>query len=315
MVSCKICEKEFKSDRSLHAHLKAHKITVGDYYQKYFPRHDLYDGELIVYKTKDQYFDALFNSPLNFKKWRNSRPPEEVRTLCLDLIKSRAEKKNMEYSMCQVELKSLRFPDIDELDQIFGDYYGSCESIGLKNRYKKTFLFKGEPISRDSVIYVDTREKNPLKFNTKTELKGLKFGDYALSTNGELRSCRIERKSLADFVGTLRPDNYDRFCREIEKAQEANTFLVVLIEQDFKHALSFGHLRKQHSKERIFKNTRVTSQYILRRVRDLIREYPLIQFLFVDGRKEASRVVEKIFSNEKTVREVDLQLAYDLKKL
>jgi hypothetical protein len=50
-------------------------------------------------------------------------------------------------------------------------------------------------------------------------------------------------------------------------------------------------------------------------VRDLIYEYPLIQFLFVDGRREASRVVEKIFSNEKTVRHVDLQLAYDSKKL
>ena len=315
MAKCKICEKEFKSDRSLHAHLKAHKIKVGNYYQEFFPRCDLYSGELIEYKTKEQYLESLFNSHLNFKKWREERPPDEVRTLCLNLIKSRAEKKNMEYSMCQVELKSLRFPDINELNEIFGDYYDACEGIGLKNKYKKTFLFDGEPISNDSVIYVDTREKNPLRFNTKTELKGLKFGDYVLSTNGEVNTCRIERKSLADFVGTLRPDNYDRFCREIEKAQEANTLLVVLIEQDFKHALSFGHLRKQHSKERIFKNTRVTSQYILRRVRNLIREYPLIQFLFVDGRKEASRVVEKIFSNEEVVRKVDLQLAYDLNKL
>jgi len=91
--------------------------------------------------------------------------------------------------------------------------------------------------------------------------------------------------------------------------------LVILIEQDFKHALYFGYLRKKQSKERIFKHTKVTSQYILRRVRDLIREYPLIQFLFVDGRKEASRVVEKIFNNEEIIRDVDLQLAYDSKKL
>jgi hypothetical protein len=315
MVKCEICGKEFKSDRSLHAHLKAHKITVVEYYQQFFPRFDLYSGDPIEYKSKEQYFEVAFNSPLNFRKWREEAPTYTVRKFCLEMIRKRIKKKNMQYSMCQVELRSLKYPAINELNRIFGDYYDTCSELGLENKYKKTFLFKDNQQKDDLVIYVDTREKNPLKFNTKTELKGLKFGDYALSTEDDRYTCRIERKSLADFVGTLRPDNYERFRREIEKAQEANALLVILIEQDFKHALSFGYLRKKHSKERIFKNTKVTSQYILRRVRDLIYEYPLIQFLFVDGRREASRVVEKIFSNEKTVRHVDLQLAYDSKKL
>lgn len=315
MVKCEICGKAFETDRSLHAHLKAHKITVVDYYQKYFPRFDLYDGNPIEYKSKEQYFDALFNSPRNFKRWRDEKPMIEVRSICLGMIRKRIKKKNMEYSMCQVELRSLRYPAINELNRIFGDYYDLCKELGLKNKYKKTFLFKDKQRTRDSIIYIDTREKNPLKFKTKTESKGLKFGDYALSTENKKHTCRIERKSLADFVGTLRPDNYERFCKELEKAQEANTLLVILIEQDFKHALYFGYLRKKQSKERIFKHTKVTSQYILRRVRDLIREYPLIQFLFVDGRKEASRVVEKIFNNEEIIRDVDLQLAYDSKKL
>ena len=53
MVDCKECGKDFTSDRSLHAHLKAHKLKVKDYYYKFFPRRDRYDNKLINFINKD----------------------------------------------------------------------------------------------------------------------------------------------------------------------------------------------------------------------------------------------------------------------
>jgi len=39
MKKCLICEKDFKSTRALHCHLKAHSGTQA-YYQQFFPRFD-----------------------------------------------------------------------------------------------------------------------------------------------------------------------------------------------------------------------------------------------------------------------------------
>ena len=68
-IVCKICDKEFETDRQLHAHLKAHKIRMVEYYQTYYARHDRYDGKIIKFKNKEQYFTSDFNNRGNLKKW------------------------------------------------------------------------------------------------------------------------------------------------------------------------------------------------------------------------------------------------------
>ena len=55
MVNCAICNKEFKADKNLHFHIKAHKLSISEYYQSQFPRYDLYDKKIIKFKNKDQY--------------------------------------------------------------------------------------------------------------------------------------------------------------------------------------------------------------------------------------------------------------------
>ncbi len=35
---CKECGKEFKTFKGLHLHLRSHKMTMGDYYIKHFPK-------------------------------------------------------------------------------------------------------------------------------------------------------------------------------------------------------------------------------------------------------------------------------------
>jgi hypothetical protein len=45
------------------------------------------------------------------------------------------------------------------------------------------------------------------------------------------------------------------------------------------------------------------------------QEFPTIQFLFVDGKRESARVIEKIFTSGCIYKKIDLQLAYDMGKL
>ena len=93
MVNCKICEKEFGEDRQLHAHLKAHKLRMAGYYQKHFPRKDLYTKEIIKFKNKNYYFSNDFNSRINMKKWLKDQPIEKAKEytkkipkICFDIF-------------------------------------------------------------------------------------------------------------------------------------------------------------------------------------------------------------------------------------
>jgi hypothetical protein len=99
------------------------------------------------------------------------------------------------------------------------------------------------------------------------------------------------------------------------RAHNAGAYMVVLIESKMSNATSFQFLRKAGSKDRVFKNVRATPEFIMHNMRKIISDYPNCQFLFVDGRKEASRVIEKIFTCGCSYRTVDLQLAYDRKIL
>jgi hypothetical protein len=101
----------------------------------------------------------------------------------------------------------------------------------------------------------------------------------------------------------------ERFKREIERAAEANANLIILVEDTLTHALSFNHLPY------ISKKIRATPEFIFKNTRDLIQEYPHIQFLFVKGRKESVRVMKKIFFSNCLYKKMDLQLAYDRKVL
>ena len=77
-VKCAVCGKEFDTERQLHGHLKAHKLRMAEYYQKYFPRKDKYSGELIKFKSKDYYFDRDFNSRDNLRLWLKNQDENEI---------------------------------------------------------------------------------------------------------------------------------------------------------------------------------------------------------------------------------------------
>ena len=309
---CKVCGQEFETERKLHSHLKKHDLRVAAYYQKYYPRYDLYDGKIIKFKSKDYYFNTEFNTRTNQLKWLDSLPKEEAESYLKKLLIDRKEKKNLIYSPCQVELRSTPIPSIISYEKKIGNYYEFCESIGFQNKYESIDnIAVGSSLSKDKdvKVYVDTREQLPLKFNIPTESKGLKFGDYALSDKSLTCNCYIERKSLADFISTISVQNYERFCREIERAAENEANLIIVVEESLTNALSFPFL------PHISKKIRVTPEFIFHQVRDMIQKYDHIQFLFVKGRKESVRVIEKIFFSSCIYKKIDLQLAYDKKIL
>jgi hypothetical protein len=311
MVSCVICEKEFGEDKRLHAHLKAHKLRVAEYYQTHYARYDKCDNSIIKFKNKKQYLNSDFNSRITLKKWLKESSEEDAKEYCTQLLIKRKEKKDLIYAPTQVELRSILSPPVHYYNELFGSYYELCESLGYKNRFHNPQkITYGNAYDDPSYkIYVDTREKKPLKFkNFKSETKTLKFGDYALNDKDVTCNCYIERKAIGDFIGTL-SGGYDRFTREIERAAEAEAKLIVLVEESFSNCLGFNYL------PHVYKKTKVTPDYIFHNVRKLIQTYPHIQFLFVKGRVEASETIEKIFTCGCAYEKIDLQLAYDTKIL
>ena len=308
-VISKIDGKEFKDEKSLHLALRTYGLNKEKYYHKYFPRKDLLTGETINFKNKDQYFNSDFNDKNNMKKWLKAQPIENSKNYCRELLIKRKKDKNLIYAPSQVELRSIMSPSIIYYNKIFADYYELCSSIDLKNKFVHPNnihnQFKNKLGIQDT-IYIDTREQNWLKFDVPSELKTLKFGDYTSSLDS---SCYIERKSLSDFISTLSVKNFSRFKAEIEKAAESNCCLTVIVEEKLSSAMSFRYL------PHISKKIKATPEYIFHNVRDLLQSYNNLQFLFVDGRGEMKRVMEAIFSSGQFYRNIDLQLAYDLKIL
>ena len=277
-----------------------------EYYQTHEPRYDLLTGELINFKNKDYYFSNDFNNKISMKKWLKLQDLAVQKEYLKKLLFQRKEKHNLIYAPTEVELRSITSPPVPYYHSLFSDYYRLCSEMGFKNKYqypKEELKYK---IKDGFSIYIDSREQMPLIIDYPTEVKGLKFGDYAI--NDPENKCYIERKSISDFIGTM-SGGYERFCREIERSIAAEANLIVLVERPLQECLSFQYLNY------VSKKIKVTPEFVFFNVRELIQKYNNVQFLFVDGREECVRVMKKIFFSNGECKKYDLQLMYDLKLL
>jgi len=309
--TCKICQKNYDTDADLNRHLKTHKLRVIEYYQQQLPRYDLFDNSIINYKNKEQYFSTDFNNKNNLKNWLKTQSLENRKVYCRDLLLKRKDRKGLQYTPSQVELRSVLSPSVIYLQEIFGDYYQETAKLGFKNKhvYPKNLDNLKKLQTEGSTIYIDTREQKPFIFNMASEVRTLKFGDYGFSHPSYDGKLYFERKSISDFIGTLSA-GYERFCREIEKASDVNANMVIIIEESLSNSLSFNYLPHVYKKA-----TKVNPEFIFHNVRELIQKYPHVQFLFAKGRKESVRIIEKMFSTDENFFKYDLQLCYDLKML
>ncbi len=224
----------------------------------------------------------------------------------LDYLKSwlvnRKLEKNLVYALSEFECKSLLFPSIKYFNKFYGEgsYELMCVQAGLGLKYKYDTTINAD--NKDLEIVCDTRERNLLSFKN-IQIAKLDYGDYYCHNGNNPVS--IERKSLIDLVGTI-SQGHERFKKEIERCQKDNNYMVVVIEEKYNNLLSFSYLPHM-------KRVRAKESFILHRIRDLIQEYPCIQFLCVDGRKESVRIIEKIFNIRNNIREIDLQWSYNNK--
>lgn len=277
-----------------------------EYYQTHEPRRDLLTGELINFKNKDYYFSNDFNNKNSMKKWLSQQDSSVQKSYLKKFLVQRKEKHNLTYAPTEVELRSITSPPVPYYHKLFLDYYGLCGEIGLKNKYEYPKEELKSSIIDGFKIFIDTREQMPLVIDYPTEVKGLKFGDYAI--NDPENKCYIERKSISDFIGTM-SGGYERFCREIERSVAAEANLIVLVERPLQECLSFQYLNY------VSKKIKVTPEFVFFNVRELIQKYSNVQFLFVDGREECVRIMKKVFFSKGEYKKYDLQLMYDLKLL
>ena len=92
-------------------------------------------NSIIIYKNKEQYFNTDFNNKNNLKNWLKAQSLEKQKEYCKDFLIKRKEKKGLEYTPSQVELRSVLSPSVIYLQEIFGDYYQFAGDLGFKNKY------------------------------------------------------------------------------------------------------------------------------------------------------------------------------------
>lgn len=296
---CKICG-EIVTERK-HYYSK-HKIKESDYFIKYFPKFDLQTNEPVLFKSPEQYEMADFTDKRNLKKYLESKTKEDGLNYCKDWLIRRKELKNLIFSLSEFEVKSLCYPSISFFHKFFGpnSYENLCESVGLINRYNYNQKLEFDE-NKEIEFICDSREQQILNLSNK-QIEKLEFGDYTIKDN---RGIYIERKSINDFISTM-SQGFDRFCRELDRCVKKDGYLVILIEEKYSSLNSYPYL--PHTKQ-----IKAKPDFIAHQFRQILNTYPThCQMLAVDGRKEAVRILEKIFKIKQNIREIDLTYAYNL---
>lgn len=284
----------------VHAVLKRFKVRQADYWHEHAPRFNVATGKLIPYKTYDQYVSQDLESKTELKAWIKT-VPEAARTWAVEWLARRRADKGLTYAPSQAELRTLMCPSMPYYDSV-GGYYAITRELGYQDRYDdKTLQFAALPA--DAIIIQDTREQLPLKLAAPVIVSTLNTGDYALAAPHD-QGIYIERKSLADFAGTMCKGNA-RFRRELERATKRGHYLIMLVESTITDAQSIEYLPQT-------KHVRASSTFVAKQMRDLLTDFPFsFQVVFVDGRIEAARTVLKLFQLGTQVKTIDLQSRYE----
>ena len=315
-VTCLIDGSEHQDLEGLHKYLRKLKVTQDVYYTQYAPVRDKGTGEVIPFKVPaTDYLKREFLNKNGLKKWLKTNP-EEGRKWAVDWLKNRKSEKSLVHPPTQVELRSLLCPSLAYYEESFPEGYQKlCESIG----YTPIFGGSLESGKLPGPVVTDTREQKPLELDCPTVSERLVCGDYGLTPVHD-KGIYIERKNLSDFLGTLSDretragdSNLSRFIRELERAQETGAYIVMLVEQPLSDALAYNsipYLKRQ------FGHIRVSPEHIFHNLRDLLHRFPTcFQALFVKNREEAAEAVTKLLSAGDSVKTVDLQGEYDMKRL
>lgn len=294
-VRCRECDTEFGSLKGLHGHLRKHKMTLENYYQKHHPRYDLYTKEIIKFKDRESYLKSNFNSKRNFNRWIKTSPDAKVRKYLEDRIVSLYEEREANHIFSSAELESLGDIDISIYDKYLeGGYWNYCSRIVKNERFKPVNSQEKYRTIPDEYVLIDKREQNPFDFDPKNIVL-LKFGDYANEKESEYGRVRVERKSANDFIGTMTKDS-ERFSREIKRASRQDYHIVVVVETLVKKLLN-PHYSKF---------SKANPQFYFHVMRKICQENDNVQFVFAEGRKQSKEITRFVLANANKIKDVDV---------
>lgn len=301
---CKICQQDTEERSHFY---KIHKIRESSYYAEYEPKFDILTGELIEFRNPESYYLSDVNNKLHLRTYLKEMVSREDGIKYLkDWLMRRKELKNLIYSPSEIELRTLPFPSVKFINTFYGEntYQNICKELGLINRYDYSKIFSP---NREilPIITIDTREATPLDFSCEKIISKLNIGDYAPQPNPY--SIFLERKSLQDGLSTF-SGGFERFRNEMQRAQELKCNIIVIIETEFGNISSNQYLKK-------LRFTKVTADFIQKRVRDLLLEFPSVQVVCAKDRKTATKLVEDIFKLEYNPMVHDYQYLIDTKQI
>ncbi len=298
---CLECGLDFETRRSLHAHIKAHSMSLGEYYVKNLPRYDLLTGELLPFKNYDNYVITDFRNKKNMYKWiEGVSERQEAEEYCRRAFE-RYMKGNRDIKYAPNHLFLLTHPRLPKFEH-FGKQLivEICEAYGLTLIFDKTANERPDFLSvpKEMSIFIDSREQDPLKFgDIKTVEMKLDFGDYT-AVGKDYSYTYVERKSENDFKGTMSA-GYERFCRELERCRELGSYMFILIESDFRQ------IYKNNNK---LGKKKTNLAYTWENMRNIIGAYSdVCQFIFSGSRENSSLLVPYLLKNGDSLKRTDLQ--------
>jgi len=103
--ACKECESKFKSEGALHKHLKAHNMSMAEYYTRFYPRYNKLTKEPLPFKNKLDYFNIDFSNRGQMIEWCNNTDNNEVKEYIINQLKNRVKNKELKYAPNHLELE------------------------------------------------------------------------------------------------------------------------------------------------------------------------------------------------------------------
>ena len=292
---CKECDREFKTRRSLHTHIKAHGMYLGDYYVKHYPRFNKLTGEPLPFKNFSDYFEMDFSRPNQVFEWCEKNPRSEVQKYLIELLKRRIQDKNLDHGPSYLYLASVGMPSVDLYKEYFGSYTEACRMCGVKpllgSHMPKEFWKDFSNVK----ILIDTREQKPLSFKNSQQMK-LDVGDYAVA--GSLYDYTfVDRKSFQDFGATV-TNGYNRFAKELQRCREIGCYTYIVVDEDFNNIEEVN--KKNYKKFKL--------NYVYHNMRELQNEFSdCCQFVFSGSRANSSLLIPKLLVLGKKLWKTDIQ--------
>jgi hypothetical protein len=269
------------------------------HFTTYYPKTNKLTNEPLEFKSKEQYLLNEFNNRSELQKWTKTVTKEEVYKYIINYLINRKQLKNITYIPGYLECKTLILPNPSYIINTFGPEI--WKRIELDTGLKSKFVYSNLKIkNRKLNIFTDNREQKPLTFlGHDTEFCTIKQGDYKIKDSNTV----IERKSINDFLSSF-SKGFERLKKEFIRAQKANEYVVMVVEEKFSNLESFQYL--PHTKYH-----KTNKDYIFHRVRELLQQFDNFQICCADGRAEAAETIIRIFNLENDIKTVDLQYYID----